>query len=114
MTTSRMSCRDLEPAGVGGDPQHALPGRVVDEQLGLSQHVAGLDAACSMSSALRWPLRSLWLSTRAWQQSRRSASSMRDCSRLTKKTGSFLFDDDVADDVQSATPFCRRSAGPRG
>ena len=33
-------------------------------------------------------MRSLWLSTRAWQHSSRSASSIRDCSRLTKKTGS--------------------------
>ena len=32
-------------------------------------------------------MRSLWLSTRAWRHSSRSASSIRDCSRLTKKTG---------------------------
>ena len=40
-----------------------------------------------ISSSTDVPLRKLWLSTMAWQQSRRSANSMRACSRLTNKTG---------------------------
>ena len=33
----------LEPAGVGGDPQHALAGRIVDIELGSAKLVPGGD-----------------------------------------------------------------------
>ena len=51
MTTSLMLVPQLQPAGVGGDAQHALAGRVVDEQLGLAQDAAGFDQFIHVVSA---------------------------------------------------------------
>ena len=43
MTTSADVVPLLQAAGVGGDAQHALARRVVDEQLRLAEDAAGLD-----------------------------------------------------------------------
>ena len=112
MTTSLMSCRSLQPAGVGGDAQHALAGRVVDEQLGLAQHAAGLDQLLHVVAA-EVALAQL-VAVHAGLAAQQPLGQL-DARLLQadEEDRLLLLDDDVADDVQREGRFADDWAGPR-
>ena len=85
MTTSLMSCFFFSRRALAAI--RSIPWAGVSSMNSLARlSTSPAVISRSMSSEPRWPLRSLWLSTRAWAQSSRSASSTRACSRLTKNT----------------------------
>ena len=99
MTMSLMSVAQFQAPGVGGDAQHALHRRIVDEQLGVAQHAAGVDEAVHVVGTERALAETMAVDARLGAQETLGQLDPR-LLQADEEDGLFFINDDISDNSE--------------